>query len=442
MTMRNTNNNRGIIAILLTVMFLSAAAIPAFAHPALNITISPDPPIQGQTLTVTVLLDGTPVPSADVYFVLNDGTPVHGQTNESGMVNYEPLLRGTMNITAMYMGMSTSESVSTPDEEPPEVRNPDANPGSIPADGTTTSQLSVTVTDNVEVASVTVDLSKLGGLAIQEMTNSLGTYTATTKAAVGTAPATYPLKVNATDRSGNYNNTVGILLEVTAPPAIPTPTTPPGVRGGGGAPREPEMNVPVDPETGAVLETTLLTVDGATLTFPKGTVVKDAGGNPLATSIFMLYAPTIAESVGAIAVYDFGPAGLTFEPPIDLVIPYDPADIPAGFDESDLVIRMWDGTAWIDFVTSIDTVAHVATAKVSHFTIFGLFATAPVAAPPVTPTPTIMPTATPEVTPTPTPSPIPRIRMAIVIVVVVAIVAAAIIVAVAFVPRMRRRKKS
>ncbi|MGB2842387.1 MAG: Ig-like domain-containing protein [Halobacteriota archaeon] len=221
----------------------------------------------------------------------------------------------------------------------------------------------------------------------------------------------------------------------------PVVVGPPPV-GGGGAGPAPEMNVPVDPETGAVLETTTLTVDDATLTIPEGTIVRDAEGNALSTSISLLHAPTIAESIGAIKAYDCGPGGTTFNPPIDLVIGYDPADIPAGFTESDLVIRMWDGTAWIDLDTSIDTVAHTATAKVSHFTIFGLFAAPPVAPPPVTPTPTVMPTATPTVTPTPTPSPIPRIRMAIVIVVVVAIVAAAIIVAVAFVPRMRRRKKS
>jgi len=61
----------------------------------------------------------------------------------------------------------------------------------------------------------------------------------------------------------------------------------------------------------------------------------------------------------------------------------------------------------------------------------------------VTPTPAVTPTLPPAVTPTPVPTPpIPRIRMAIVIVVVVAIVAVAIIVSLAFVPRMRRRKKS
>ncbi|MBE0516854.1 MAG: hypothetical protein IBX41_05615, partial [Methanophagales archaeon] len=154
-----------------------------------------------------------------------------------------------------------------------------------------------------------------------------------------------------------------------------------------------------DPATGAVRSTTTLTVAGATLRIPEGTIIKDAEGNPLATSITMLHIPTTAARVGAIAAYEFGPSGITFVPPIDLVITYDPADIPAGFSESDLVIRMWDGTAWIDLATTVNTVTHTATAKVSHFTIFALFATPPVAPPPPTPTPV------PPVTPTPTPTP-------------------------------------
>jgi hypothetical protein len=109
------------------------------------------------------------------------------------------------------------------DEESPVVTDPGANPGSIPADGTTTSQLNVTVTDNVGVASVTVNLSALGGSTTQVMTKITGTdiYRAITTAAVGTAPETYLLNVNATDGAGNYNDTVSIELEVGA---IPRPT--------------------------------------------------------------------------------------------------------------------------------------------------------------------------------------------------------------------------
>ena len=188
-----------------------------------------------------------------------------------------------------------------------------------------------------------------------------------------------------------------LVIGGTAAPAA-APRRP----GGGARVVAPPMNVPVDPTTGTVTSTTTLTVEKATLTFPKGTIVKDAEGNPLATSITTLHSPTTAEKVGAIKAYDFGPSGTTFAPSIDLVIEYDPADIPAGFSEEDLVVKMYDGTAKarIDLDMTVDTVAHTATAKVSHFSIFALFAAPPVAPPPVTPTPTVAPTV-PPVTPTP-----------------------------------------
>ena len=125
-----------------------------------------------------------------------------------------------------------------------------------------------------------------------------------------------------------------LVIGGTAAPAA-APRRP----GGGARVVAPPMNVPVDPTTGTVTSTTTLTVEKATLTFPKGTIVKDAEGNPLATSITTLHSPTTAEKVGAIKAYDFGPSGTTFAPSIDLVIEYDPADIPAGFSEEDLVVN-------------------------------------------------------------------------------------------------------
>jgi parallel beta-helix repeat protein len=212
---------------------------------------------------------------------------------------------------------------------------------------------------------------------------------------------------------------------------------------GGGAPPAPSINVPVDPATGAVTSTTTLTGDGATLTIPEGTIIiKDAQGNPLSTSIIMLSTATTAGRVGAILTFEFGPSGITFEPPIDLVIAYDPADLPEGVSESELVIRMWDGTTWIDLETSIDTAAHTATAKVSHFTVFALFAAPPRAAPP-TPTPVVTPAATPAVTPSSTPTPpFPPLMLPpfpVVIVIVIGLVAAVIIVSVAYMALRRRR---
>lgn len=212
--------------------------------------------------------------------------------------------------------------------------------------------------------------------------------------------------------SPSSSNTITITVTSTLPGGTitktvaitgPTPSTPPGLLGGGGGGGEASIlssNIPVDPVTGAVKSTTTLSIEGATLTIPEGTIVKDAEGKPLST-ITMQYTATIAESVGAFSAYDYGPRGATFVPPIDLVIAYDPADLPEGFRESDLVIRMWDGTAWIDLVTTIDTATHTATAKVSHFTIFALFAVPPGAPAPVS-TPTPVPTPTPlPITPTP-----------------------------------------
>jgi len=218
-----------------------------------------------------------------------------------------------------------------------------------------------------------------------------------TTGSAGTATTTFTAKTAGPTTITANNGTVSGTAAVTV-------SSPTGRRGGGGA-YHPSVttNVPVDSE-GKVTATTPLTTDKATLTIPAGIIVKDAAGKPLSTSITMASTPTTAEKIGAIAAYNFGPSGTTFSEPIDLVIEYDPADVPAG---AELAIKMYDGTKWVDLPTTVDTVAHTATAKVSHFSIFALFAAA--AAPTATPTaaPTAIPTAAaaPTAAPTATPEP-------------------------------------
>ncbi|MEA1944887.1 MAG: dockerin type I domain-containing protein [Euryarchaeota archaeon] len=115
------------------------------------------------------------------------------------------------------------------DTTPPSVTNPTATPVSIAADGIQTSQLNVTVTDDLSgVDAVTVDLSAIGGSPTQTMTLLTGdVYTTTTTAAVGTESGTYCLSVNATDTAGNSNTTECIELAVV--PVSPPDTTPPSV---------------------------------------------------------------------------------------------------------------------------------------------------------------------------------------------------------------------
>ena len=117
-------------------------------------------------------------------------------------------------------GVQYSANVIAADTNPPIVTDPSANPAAIAADGIQESQLSVTVTDESEVYSVTVNLSVLGGYEVEEMIKiNSNVYTTTTTAAVGTPPEAYALQVNATDNSTNKNSntSVSIQLTVTAP---------------------------------------------------------------------------------------------------------------------------------------------------------------------------------------------------------------------------------
>lgn len=102
--------------------------------------------------------------------------------------------------------------------EPPVVTNPSANPSSIPADGNTVSRLNVTVTDDMAVDTVTVDLTQIGGMVCTTMTHvGDNVYSMQTTAAAGTVPDVYSLPVNATDVEGLSNTAAAIQLKVTQP---------------------------------------------------------------------------------------------------------------------------------------------------------------------------------------------------------------------------------
>jgi len=105
---------------------------------------------------------------------------------------------------------------------PPIVSNPSATPDTFLNDngrpripGTNISQLSVTVTDDTEVDTVTIDLSPIGGSYEAQMTNIPGTdtWTITTNAVEGINIA-HDLIVTATDTSGNSDSSVSIQLTI------------------------------------------------------------------------------------------------------------------------------------------------------------------------------------------------------------------------------------
>jgi hypothetical protein len=151
---------------------------------------------------------------------------------------------------------------------------------------------------------------------------------------------------------------------------------------------------------GVMLETiTLFCADGnATAEIPAGTKALDAEDNPLAEiSCEPPDRPApVPPDRNMIAVYGFGPDGATFDPPITVTMSYDPATIPAGVAEEDLVLAYYDAATgtWVEFTgIVVDPVNHIISGETSHFTQFAVLAKAK---PDVTP-PMISAVSAPEI---------------------------------------------
>ncbi len=113
------------------------------------------------------------------------------------------------------------------------------------------------------------------------------------------------------------------------------------------------------------------------LTIPKGTrgLTKEQKRLRLITIVEMEIPPPPPEDAYIIGlVYDFKPAGATFVPPIELTFSYDPADIPEGVAEEDLVIAYYDEEAgeWVVLESVVDTEANLIVAEIGHFTAFAV----------------------------------------------------------------------
>ncbi|HEY82864.1 MAG TPA: hypothetical protein G4O01_06195 [Dehalococcoidia bacterium] len=115
----------------------------------------------------------------------------------------------------------------------------------------------------------------------------------------------------------------------------------------------------------------------AQLYIPKDTIGKNRMGSLLSSiSIKEMAEPPAPPAETAIIgpVYNIGPDGATFDPPIELTLKYDPSLLPPGANEKKLVIAWWDKMAkeWVELESSVDPEADTITAKVSHFTAFAI----------------------------------------------------------------------
>ncbi|MGB2727259.1 MAG: PGF-CTERM sorting domain-containing protein [Halobacteriota archaeon] len=206
--------------------------------------------------------------------------------------------------------------------------------------------------------------------------------------------------------TGNSSDTTGFnTLTIEAPTPAPAPAR--RIVGGGGpapAAAPGETTVSTEP-TGEVTSTvTAPSADGkAVVTISAETIAKDAAGSPLTSvtvtqpSALPAGAPSGANYVGY--AYTFGPAGATFSKPVTISITFDTAK----YEGKTPVIHVYEAGAWKALATTV--VGNRATATVTHFSTFVLFAAEEVITPTptATPTPKPTPTATPSLTPTPTP---------------------------------------
>ena len=115
------------------------------------------------------------------------------------------------------------------------------------------------------------------------------------------------------------------------------------------------------------------------LYIPEGTVAKNAVGSSISSiRIQEMAGPPLRpkDTATVSQVYEMGPAGATFDPPVLLIIEYDESKIPQGVAEKTLVISNYDDSLgqWVDLKSTVATENNTVTAKVSHFSVFAALA--------------------------------------------------------------------
>jgi len=111
------------------------------------------------------------------------------------------------------------------------------------------------------------------------------------------------------------------------------------------------------------------------LHIPRNTIGKKKGGALLSSiSIKEVEDPPDPPAKSGVVglVYDLGPDGATFDPPVSLTFKYSESKISAGVAEENLVLAYWDKTAgeWIELEGTVDPANNTITAEISHFTDF------------------------------------------------------------------------
>lgn len=184
--------------------------------------------------------------------------------------------------------------------------------------------------------------------------------------------------------------TIGLLLDhmstyvASTENLLPPPVTPPAGGGGGGmgglptTPGTTNVRGLISP-TGRFNETVLAyTADKiCTLYIPAGTIGLDKDLNPLSEITMLANDAPAALPQGWSFIglaYDFGPSGASFDPAITLTWKFNPEDLPDGVNAGDLKLAYYDEESgeWVILESTVDTIRHQITAKITHFSTFAV----------------------------------------------------------------------
>ncbi|MBA7680764.1 hypothetical protein ES703_89085 [subsurface metagenome] len=167
--------------------------------------------------------------------------------------------------------------------------------------------------------------------------------------------------------------------------------------------------------TGLISSTCCVTSSDGTITvcFPAGTIALDRFGDPLSSFTADVDPDPpcpVPEDERVIGLaYDFGPDGATFNPPMEIILNYNPDDIQEGVLEEDLILAFCDETAgvWVPVSAVINTEDNTITAQIGHFTTFAIMGKVIEVKPVPEPTPPPAPAPAPTPAPAPPPAPAP-----------------------------------
>ena len=326
--------------------------------------------IKGETLGVTVFYNELRVQRADVYFVLNNGTPIHLKTDSKGNVNYKPLLRGLLKITVEHKGDNLSEFIPIYEPFYDFEISSDALEKEIYTGETANYLLTVqnigNTTDEIDIVIQGVGSLNKGSvlLGVKEKNDIV---LSVSKSTIGT----YKTEVTGTSKKDpSKNDSVTITTKVKIRSSGVNGGLMGGFGGGagsGGGRDIPETSIKTDSRGMVLFTYTKESSDKkAKIIIPNGTIALDFEGNPLRD----IKITSIKLEGKIIAAYDLKPDYAKFYPEVELVIKYDPEEA----ENKDLVIKIYEYGKWSELETKINQSENTATAKISNFTLFALFA--------------------------------------------------------------------